>query len=76
MRVRAGLELVLAVVALVGCVVSAWMSGSANVAAPVTAGEPSRDTMVYDPTLILVALILATAAGVLGVLGVARLRRR
>lgn len=75
MRARAWVELVLAVVALVGCVVSWSMAGSVEVAAPVTDGEPSKETMVYDPSMILLALILATAAGVLLVLGVARLRR-
>jgi hypothetical protein len=75
-KVRATIELVLAAVAAVGGVVSWLAARSVEVAAPVVAGEPAKSTMVYDPSLIALALALATIAGVLAVLGVARLRRR
>lgn len=75
MKTLARIELLLAAVALVGCGVSWWAARSTATAAPVIPTEPSRSTLVYDPSLILLALVLATVAGVLGVLGWARLRR-
>ncbi len=75
MNRRAAIELSLAVVAAVGCVVS-WLSArSAEMAAPVIASEPSKATAAYDPSMIALAVLLATLAGVFAVLGVARLRR-
>ncbi len=76
MNRRALVELVLAFVALVGCVLSWQSAGETAQAAPITAGEPSTTSVVYYPPLIVLALVLATAAGVLAVLGIARLRRR
>jgi hypothetical protein len=73
---RAAVELVLAAVAAVGCVVSWLAAHSAETAAPVVASEPSMPTVAYDPSLIVLAVALATIAGVLAVLGVTRLRRR
>jgi hypothetical protein len=69
-------QLALAAVALVGTVLAWVAAGSSEVVAPVTAGEPSQTTVVYDPGLIALALLLATVAGVLAVAGVARLRSR
>ena len=43
--------------------------------APVAAGQPVTTSVVYDPPLLLLTLLLATAAGMLSVVGVARLRR-
>ncbi len=61
--------------AAVGCVVS-WLAASREVVVgPVLAGEPSTTSLVYYPPLLTLSLLLATAAGVLAVLGVARLRR-
>lgn len=74
-RLRATIELVLAAVALIGCVVSWLAADSTADVAPVISGEPSKTSTVYDPSLITLSLLLATIAGVLLVLGVARLRR-
>jgi hypothetical protein len=38
-------------------------------------GEPQTASVVYSPPLLVLALVLATVAGVLVVLAVARLRR-
>jgi hypothetical protein len=74
-RRRAIVELVVAVAAAVGCV-AAWLAASSTmVVAPVLAGEPQTTSVGYSPPLIVLSLILATVAGVLAVLGVARLRR-
>lgn len=75
MRTRAVVELVLAVLAAVGCVVSWLAARSTAEAAPVIASEPAMPTVVYDPSLVLLAVGLMTVAGVLAVLGVAGLRR-
>ena len=72
---RARVELVLAVVAAAGCVLS-WLAASSTVVvAPVLEGEPQTASVVYSPPLLALALVLATVAGVLVVLAVARLRR-
>jgi hypothetical protein len=69
-------ELVLAVVAVAGCVLS-WLAASSTVVvAPVLDGEPQTTTVGYSAPLLVLSLFLATTAGVLVVLGVARLRRR
>lgn len=74
-RRRATIELLLAGVAAAGCVAS-WLAARATVVvAPVLAGEPQTTAAVYSPPLLVLALVLATVAGVLTVLGVARLRR-
>jgi hypothetical protein len=74
-RTLAILELVLAGAAAAGAV-STWLAaGSFELVAPILDGEPSKSTVVYDPGLIAMALILATVAGVLAVAGVVRLRR-
>ncbi len=74
-RLRATIELVLAAVALIGCVVSWLAADSTADVAPVISGEPTKTSTVYDPSLITLSLLLVTIAGVLLVLGVARLRR-
>jgi hypothetical protein len=72
---RATVELLVAVVAAVGCVV-AWLAASSTVVvAPVLSGEPQTTSVEYSAPLLVLSLILATLAGVLAVLGVARLRR-
>jgi NO-binding membrane sensor protein with MHYT domain len=43
--------------------------------APVVDGQPVTSSVVYNPSLLLLTLLLATAAGMLAVIGVARLRR-
>ena len=71
----ARVELVLAVVAAVGSVLS-WLAASSTVVvAPVLDGEPQTASVVYSPPLLVLSLFLATVAGVLIVIGVARLRR-
>ncbi len=73
---RAVVELLLAGCAAVGCVLSWLAAGSEAAVAPVLEGEPTTTSMEYYPPLLTLALLLATAAGVLAVLGVGRLRRR
>jgi hypothetical protein len=72
---RARIELLVAVVAAAGCVLS-WLAARATVVvAPVLEGEPQTTSVVYSPPLLVLSLLLATAAGVLAVLGIAGLRR-
>jgi hypothetical protein len=72
---RAKIELVLAVVAAAGCVLS-WLAARSTVeVAPVIDGQPMTTSVVYSPPLLVASLFLATVAGVLAVLGVARWRR-
>jgi len=74
-RRRAALELLVAIAAAAGCVLS-WLAAQSTVAvAPVIEGEPMTTSVIYSPPLLVLSLILATVAGVLAVLGVARLRR-
>lgn len=74
-RYRALAELVLACAALVGAGVS-WSHASRTVrVAPVADGQPFATSLVYDPQLLLLTLVLVTTAGVLAVVGAARLRR-
>ena len=74
-RLRAFAEIVLACAAAVGCAFS-WSAVRSIVAvAPVVKGHPPTTAVVYDPGLLLLTLLLATAAGMLAVVGVARLRR-
>jgi hypothetical protein len=74
-RLRGVIELVVACAAAVGCAIS-WSAVRSTVAvAPVTAGQPVTTSVAYDPSLLLLTLLLATAAGMLAVVGVARLRR-
>ncbi|RZT18166.1 hypothetical protein EV589_2419 [Mycobacterium sp. BK558] len=74
-RRRAVIELTLAVLAAVGCVLS-WLSASRQVVvAPLLEGQPSTMSVVYDTPMLTLSLLLATIAGVLAVLGIAHLRR-
>lgn len=69
-------QLVLAVIAAAGAI-RAWLTVTSLVdVAPVTEGQPSTVSVVYDPPMMLLAAALGTAAGVLAVLGVAGLVRR
>jgi hypothetical protein len=74
-RRRAIVELALAVVAAVGCVVAWLQSRSVVEVAPIADGEPSTRSVTYYAPLLMLALVLATLAGVLVVVGVARLQR-
>ena len=72
---RARIELLVAVVAAAGCVVS-WLAARSTVAvAPVLEGEPQTTSVVYSAPLLVLSLLLATVAGVLAVVGISRLRR-
>ena len=71
---RARIELVVAVIAAVGCVLS-WLAASSTVTvAPVLDGEPPTTSVVYSPPLLVLSLLLAAVAGVLAVFGIAGLR--
>jgi len=72
---RARVELMLALVAAAGCVLS-WLAASTTVVvAPVLDGEPMTSSVFYSPPLLVLSLLLATVAGVLVVVGIARSRR-
>jgi hypothetical protein len=74
-RFRAVVELLLACAAVAGCAIS-WSAVRSTIAvAPVVKGQPVTTSVVYEPSLLLLTLVLATAAGMLAVVGVARLRR-
>ena len=71
---RARIELVVAAIAAIGCVLS-WLAASSTVVvAPVLDGEPQTTSVVYSAPLLVLSLLLATVAGVLAVLGIAGLR--
>ncbi len=74
-RRRAILELVLAVLAAAGAVLS-WFGAQSIVAvAPVLPDQPQTISVVFSPPMLVLMLLLATVAGVLAVDGIARLRR-
>jgi len=68
-------QLVLAVLAVWASVAS-W-SGVRTVVdvAPVADGQPATTSIAYYPPMMVLTLVLATAAGIFAVLGVAGLRR-
>jgi hypothetical protein len=72
---RALVELGLAGAAFVGSGVS-WSRSHHTVAvAPIADGQPLTTSLIYDPQLLLLTLVLLTSAGLLTVVGAARLRR-
>ncbi len=72
---RALVELGLACAALIGAAVS-WSRSHHTVAvAPIADGQPFTTSVVFDPQLLLLTLLLLTSAGVLAVIGTARRRR-
>jgi NO-binding membrane sensor protein with MHYT domain len=74
-RVWAVAELALAGAAMLGCAIS-WSEVRSTVAVePVAKGQPVTTSVVYDPPLLLLTLLLAAIAGMLTVVGTARLRR-
>ena len=76
MRWRAVLELLLAVAAAVGCGFC-WVAAQSQVVIPPVAdGEPTTTSITYNPSLLGLAMVLATIAGVLLIVGVARMARR
>ncbi|OBI43213.1 hypothetical protein [Mycobacterium colombiense] len=74
-RFRALLELGLACLALVCSGLTWWHSHHTVIVAPIADGQPSTTSLLYDPQLLLLTLVLLTSAGVLAVVGTARLRR-
>jgi hypothetical protein len=68
-------QAVLAVAAAAGAVLSWAQVRSLVDVAPVTEGQPATVSVVYDPPMMVLTLVLATAAGVLALLGIAGLRR-
>ena len=73
---RALLEFGLACAALVGAGVS-WAHARHTVrVAPIADGQPFTTSLIYDPQLLLLTLVLVTTAGVLAVVGIARLWRQ
>ena len=74
-RYRVMVELILAGAALVGAGVSWSHAGRIVDVAPIADGQPSTTSLVYDPQLLLLTLVLVTTAGVVAVVGLARLRR-
>lgn len=73
--VRAVVELVLAVGAAAGSVYCWLAARTTEMAPPVLPTEPPQVSAAYYPPLIALSLLFATVAGVLAVVGVARLRR-
>ena len=74
-RRRATVELLLALAAAAGCVLSWLAARSTVVVAPVLEGEPKTTSVTYSAPLLVLSLLLATVAGVLAVIAAARLRR-
>jgi hypothetical protein len=74
-RLWAVSELALACAAVLGCAISWSEVRSTVTVAPVAKGQPVTTSVVYDPRLLLLTLLLAAAAGMLTVVGAARLRR-
>ncbi|ORV49030.1 hypothetical protein AWC02_07470 [Mycolicibacter engbaekii] len=72
---RALAELALAAAAAVGCAASWLQVRYPVVVAPVIDGEPATVSIGYHPPMLLLAWVLATTAGVLAVMGAARLHR-
>jgi hypothetical protein len=53
-----------------------WVHSRRTVAiAPIADGQPSTTSLVYEPAMLLLTMLLAIVAGVLAVIGVTRLRR-
>lgn len=74
-RYRAVVELVVAVAALAGSGITWTRSHHTVAVAPIAEGQPFTTSVVYDPQLLLLTLVLLTSAGVLAVVAAARLRR-
>ncbi|MCB0932072.1 MAG: hypothetical protein KDB71_09270 [Mycobacterium sp.] len=69
------IQLAFSAAAAVGAVLC-WRGVTSLVdVAPVTEGQPATVSVVYDPPLMILTWVLATAAGVFAVLGLAGLRR-
>jgi hypothetical protein len=68
-------QVVLAVAAAAGAALS-WAQVQSMVdVAPITEGQPATVSVVFDPPMMVLTLLLATVAGVLAILGISGLRR-
>ena len=74
-RIWALAELLLACTAVVGAAHSWLHSRHIVIVGPIADGQPITTSLVYDPQQLLLTMLLAIAAGVLAVVGTARLRR-
>jgi NO-binding membrane sensor protein with MHYT domain len=74
-RYRALVELALAGAALVGAGVCWSHASQPRGVAPVAEGQPYTTSLVYDPQLLLLTMLLAIIAGLFAVAGAARLLR-
>ena len=72
---RAVVQLVLACAAALGCALAWSQVRSYELVEPVLDGQPATRSVVYYPPTLLLTLVLASAAGVLMVVGVANVRR-
>jgi len=68
-------QVVLAVAAAAGAALSWAQVQSLVDVAPITEGQPATVSVVFDPPMMVLTLLLATAAGVLAILGISGLRR-
>jgi hypothetical protein len=75
-RYRALIELGLALFALAAASVTLAHARHTVIVAPIADGQPVTTSLVYHPQVLLVTLVLLTIAGVLEVVGVARLLRQ
>jgi hypothetical protein len=73
---RAVVEVTVAVLAAVGAVLSWFGARTTVTVAPILPGEPQTTSVAYSPPMLVLMLLLATVAGVMAVVGIARLRRR
>lgn len=74
-RSRAAVEFGLAGAAALSCAASWKRVCSAVLVAPIADGEPVTTSLTYHPHQVALAMLLAAVAGVLGVIGSARLCR-
>jgi len=74
-RYRTFVELGLSIAALTVASVSWAHARHTVIVAPVAEGQPFSTSLVYDPQMLLLTLVLITTAGVLEVVAVARLWR-
>lgn len=73
--IRVAAEFGLAAAALLCAAASCSRVRSVIDVAPIADGQPVTTSVIYDPPTLLLSLTLATAAGVLAVVGTTRLRR-
>jgi hypothetical protein len=75
-RRQAIIQLVLATAAIAGSVLSWLLARSTVQVAPISSGQPPTTSITFYAPLVVLALVLLTAAGVLTVLALHNLRGR